>query len=282
MPRGRPPKVHSNDPNLNELLKLPWPSWDFTDNPLYDGDNKLVEHRLAEWQRWCCPDGCKMLKIAEEVAPKTGKFHGQGRIIFRRKYRRAQLQKLWPDVHWEPTKANKDQLYLMKPYTHLVVDYDDRHQGIRNVFAEQKEAIVAGANIRDCSSLEGANYQSIRSAEILMTYFEPERPPDKRYVYLVADGTATMPTDVYRLNHMSFWNGYDAHDNVYINQKVCKLTMAQLRMVSGNAPFRVGRGRQARFSHVYMSGLDEDERKALDLLPCGRRATPMELLGYRR
>ena len=173
MPRGRPRKVHSVDPELDALLKLPHVSWDFTDNPLYDEDNNLVESRLEQWRRWCGPDGCKMLKIAEEEAPKTGKFHGQGRIIFRRKYRRAQLQKLWPDVHWEPTKAQKDMLYLMKPYTHFVLEYDDRHQGKRNVFLEQKEAVKSGSNIRECSELEGANYQSIRSAEILMTYFEP-------------------------------------------------------------------------------------------------------------
>ena len=280
MPRGRPRKVHSEDARLNSMLKKPSASWDFTDNPLFDENNDLVESRLEQWRRWCGPDGCKMMKIAEEVAPTTGKKHGQGRVIFRRSYRLAQLQKLWPDVHWEPTKAKQDCLYLMKPDTVLILDYDDRHQGRRNVFAEQKEAVKNGSNIRECSELEGANYQSLRSAEILMTYFEPERPTEKRHVHLVTDSAAVMPTDVYRLNDMRFWNGYDAHENIYINQRICKLTLPQLKMVCGAAPFRVGRGRQARHSHVYISGLDDDDRKALDLDPRGR-SSPLDLL-FRR
>jgi hypothetical protein len=85
MPRGRPRKVHSEDAKLNDMLKKPSPSWGFTDNPLFDENTDLVESRLEEWRRWCGPEGCKS-KIAEEVAPTTGKKHGQGRIIFRRSY----------------------------------------------------------------------------------------------------------------------------------------------------------------------------------------------------
>lgn len=277
MGRGRPRKVHSDDPDKDAALRQGHASWDFTDHKVFDGDNQ--DARLADWQRWCDPDGCKFLELAHEIG-EGGKHHGQGRIIFRRKYRLAQLKKLWPDVHWEPTKCQQDCLYLRKPEMQTVIKYDDRHQGRRNVFKEQLEAVVQGHNIRECSQLEGANYQSIRSAEVLMTYFEPERPTGKREVHLVTDSAAIMPTDVYRLNDMRFWNGYDAHDSIYINQKVCKLTLPQLKMVCGKAPFRVGRGRQARHDHVYISGLDDDERKALDLDPRGRY-TPMDLL-FRR
>ena len=280
MPRGRPRKVHSEDVKLNEILKKPSSSWDFTDNPLFDENNDLVESRLEQWRRWCGPDGCKMMKIAEEVAPTTGKKHGQARIIFRRSYRLAQLQKLWPDVHWEPTKAKQDCLYLLKPDTVLLIDYDDRHQGRRNIFAEQKAAIEKGATIRDCIDMDGANVQSIRSAELLMKYKEPERPTEKRHVHLVTDAAATMPTGVYRLSNKQWWDGYDAHPDIYINQKACKLTLPELKQVCGSAPFRIARGRQARFNHVYISGLDDDERKALDLDPRGR-PHPLDLL-FRR
>lgn len=276
MPRGRPRKVHSEDEKLNESLKSPHSSWDFTDHPLF-ANGELDEERLSYWQRWCDPDGCLTLEIADEVGTQTEKRHGQGRITFRRKYRRTQLQKLWPDIHWEPTKCQQDCLYLRKPYQPTIIKYDGRHQGRRNVFAEQKEAVKGGANIRDCSELPGANYQSLRSAELLMVYHEPERIQATREVHIVASSQAPMPTNVYRLNDMRFWNGYDAHSDVYINQRVCKLTLPQLRMVMGPAPFRVGRGRQARYDHIYISGLDTDERKALDLDRVGR-FQPIDLL----
>lgn len=270
MGRGRPCKVHSEDPRLNELLKKGSPSWDFTDNPLFDEDNNLVETRLEQWRRWCCPDGCKMMKIADEIGDNTGKRHGQGRIIFRRSYRRAQLQKLWPGVHWEPTKAKQDCLYLLKPDTVLILDYDDRHQGRRNIFAEQKVSIENGATIRHCIGMDGANVQSIRSAELLMKYIEPQRPTSTRHVHLVANAASIMPTDVYRLANKTFWDGYDAHSDIYINQQICKLTLPELKQVCGPAPFLIARGRQARHDHVYISGLTDDERKALDLDPSGR------------
>lgn len=281
MGRGRPRKVHSDDPELDAELHRAHASWDFTDHKLFAEVVSETHYlrRLADWQRWCDPDGCKYLEIAHEIG-EGGKHHGQGRIIFRRKYRLPQLKKLWPDVHWEPTKCQQDCLYLRKPEMQTIIHYDGRHQGKRNVFKEQLELTTQGGNIRECSSLEGANYQSIRSAEILMTYFEPERPTAKREVHLVTDAAVPMPSDVYRLNHMSFWNGYDAHSNVYIDQQVCKLTLPQLKMVCGSAPFRVGRGRQARYDHIYISGLSDDERKALDLDPRGR-LTPMDLL-FRR
>lgn len=280
MPRGRPRKVHSENAKLDALLRKPSPSWDFTDNPLYKADNSLDETRLDQWRRWCGPDGCKMLKIAEEVAPTTGKKHGQGRIIFRRSYRRSQLLKLWPDVHWEPTKAKQDCLYLYKPDTVLVLDYDDRHQGRRNIFAEQKAAIEKGATVRDCIDMDGANVQSIRSAELLMKYKEPQRPTEKREVHLVPTAAAVMPDDVYRVANKTFWDGYDAHDSIYVNQLVCKFTLPELKQVCGPAPFLIARGRQARHNHVYISGLSEDERRALQLDNVGR-FTPMDLI-FRR
>ena len=244
----------------------------------FQPDNFETNARLADWQRWCdleSPDkGAKYLELAHEIG-EGGKHHGQGRIIFRRKYRLAQLKKLWPDVHWEPTKCQQDCLYLRKPGMKTIIKYDGRQQGRRNIFAEQKEAIKTGATIRDCIEIDGANVQSIRSAELLMKYIEPQRPTEKRHVHLVTDSAAPMPTNVYRLSNMQFWDRYDAHDSVYINQKVCKLTLPQLKMVCGPAPFIVGRGRQARYDHVYLSGLSEDERKALDLY---RSIDPIDLL----
>ena len=95
-----------------------------------------------------------------------------------------------------------------------ILDYDDRHQGRRNIFTEQKAAIEKGATIRDCIDMGGANVQSIRSAELIMKYKEPERPTEKRHVHLVTDAAATMPTGTYRLGDKQ-WCAPTYHSEIF-------------------------------------------------------------------
>lgn len=260
MPRGRPKKVRDkNDDGKAHYI------WEFTDNPLYDQDGNRDETRFARFQEWAKdPSCCKKMMMAEETAPTTGKKHGQGRVSFRRAHTFDYVSKLFG--HVEVTVCTDDWSYFRKLDSVLLINEDHRQQGRRNVFKEQLEAIKAGANQRECALLEGANYQSNRGAELSLNLFEPERPHAPREVELV-HSQELLPAGIYRLNDMRFWNGYDAHESVFINQSVCKLTVPQLKMVCGPAPFRVGRGRQARFTKVYLAALSADERKLLGLEP---------------
>lgn len=265
MPAGRPRKVLSKNEELDRELHKPHVSWDFTDPRLYVDD--IVDgERLAAWRRWCDGDGCKYLELAAETG-ETGYMHGQGRVVFRRGYRLSQLKKLFPEVHWEPTLCRQDCLYLRKADTVTLLKFDSRKQGCRCVFAEQTEAIHAGASLRECASIPGANYQSVRSAELMMAYAEPERPQAAREVKVVSGPTAPMPPGVYRLRNAAFWDGYDAHEAIYVNQSLLKLTRPMLAQILGPAPFRAGRNRQARFDTVYISGLCSADAKALGLAP---------------
>jgi len=262
MPGGRPRKVYSVIKKLDDELHKPHASWDFTD-PLLFVEGVLAPTRLEAWQRWCDRDGCKYCEIAAEVS-ETGYKHGQGRIVFRRGYRLLQLKKLMPEPHWEPTRCKQDCLYLRKHDSITVLKFDSRAQGARNIFKEQAASIREGATIRDCANMDGANYQSIRSAELLMAYCEPERPTAPRQIHVV--GTAAqVPAGVYRLRNAAFWDGYDAHPAVYIDQALLKLPVAALRQICGPAPFRAGRNRQALHDHVYVSGLNKEAKKALGL-----------------
>ena len=263
--RGPPRKVMHKNPVVDAELHKPHESWDFTDPSLYAQDGVINALRQADWERWCDRDGCKYLEIAGECS-STGYWHGQGRILFRRRYRLAQLKKLFPDVHWEPSVCRQDCLYLRKPEQKTVIKYDGRKQGARNIFADQRESIQEGCTLRECALEPGANWQSFRSAELLMSYFEPERPPAPRVVHLVRNADAPMPDGVYRLKDWRFWDGYDCHKHVYINNALLKLSNAQLRQVTSGAPFRVGRYRQARFDHVYISGIPEEQRLFLRIV----------------
>lgn len=280
--RGRPSKNHLEDPQIlvddtheprPEHFKNPEASFDFTDWP-----HKYLEANDPKYPTpeafWGSLD-LKMVEIALEPCPETGRPHLQGRFMPPRKMRFAQLKKILPPwVRFAPTKCCLDLLYFQKFGTTTFMSKDLRRQGKRPVFKEQLEAVQKGATLKDCVQMEGANGQSFRSGQLLLEYFEPERPQAERFVHLVASSSTPMPTGVYRLNDMRFWNGYDADSNIYIDQTVCKLTLPQLKMICGPAPFRVGRGRQARFDHVYISGLTADEREALEklsLLPAPAR-----------
>lgn len=280
MPAGRPRLVLSKNEELDRELHKPHVSWDFTDPRLYvlavDEDRMAVdENRLHAWRRWCDGDGCKFLEIAGE-AGETGYLHGQGRVVFRRGYRLSQLKKLFSEVHWEPSLCRQDCLYLRKADTVTLLHFDARQQGRRCVFAEQNDAIRAGASIRECAILAGANYQSMRSAELMMAYAEPERPQAPREMKIVSGPEAQMPPGVYRLRNAAFWDAYDAHEAIYVNQSLLKLTRPMLAQILGPAPFRAGRTRQARYDTVYISGLSAVDAKALGVAP--RKPTPCDIM----
>lgn len=274
MPAGRPRKVYSKNAAVDAEYHKPHVSWDFTDPCLYV-DGAVSDERLEAWRRWCGEDGCKYLEIAGE-AGETGYLHGQGRVVFRRAYRLPQLKKLFAEVHWEPTLCKQDCLYLRKHDSTTLLHYDGRRQGARNIFADQTEAIRGGANLRECATMDGANYQSIRSAELLMAYIEPERPQAARDVNIVSGPAAPMPAAVYRLRNAAFWDGYDAHKAIYVNQALLKLSRPMLAQILGPAPFRAGRCRQALYDTVYISGVSSADAKALGLHL--HKPSPWELL----
>jgi len=270
--RGRPPKVFSKDAVKNAELHKPHDCWDFTDyvvpyQPLmeYSDAGDLISAAVKRMEVWTgMGDSIKTLEIAHEICPDTQRPHGQGRVRFTRKIRFEALKKILPpDVHFEPSACTKCDLYLRKHDSVTLVKIDNRHQGRRNIFREQGDAIVTGANIRECRVMEGANYQSIRSAELLMKYIEPERPIEQREVIIVSNA-AQVPMDVYRVQDR-YWDGYDAHDAIYIRHGITNFSIPIMNQLIGPSPFRVCRGRQARYNKIYISGLDAGEKRQLRL-----------------
>lgn len=254
--------------------------WDITDWALYDNRQRgcphVIPERLAMWEHMSREDSCRKLMIAGEEAPDTGHWHGQCRISFLCPHRFEYVQKLFGQ-HCEPTVATDDWSYFKKFGSEKLIDVDHRRQGRRCIFKTQLEMIQQGDNLRAIGQETGTNGHTMRSAQLAMEFYEPERPTAKRQVHLVANDDAPMPTGIYRLNDYRFWNRYDAHLDVYIDQKDCKLTIRQLQKVCGPAPFQVGRGRQARWDHVYISGLSDEERAVLGFLP-PRRLEPIDML----
>lgn len=273
---GRPRKVRApGDDGKSHRI------WDITDFSLFDdGDINLVnKERLAWWQEFSRPEFSKKLMIAAEEAEKTGRAHGQCRICFVQPHKEPYVRKLMGNSHTEITFYKDDWSYFHKWGTHLLVDTDTRQQGQRPTFQAQKALITEGATLRDCHDLAGVNFQVARSAELLIHYHEPPRPVADRQIHVVDSCASPMPTNVYALELDSGpgrWFKYDAHESIYIDQLELKLSLHRLKKICGSGCFRVG-GRQARWEHVYISGLDQDEMKALGLVT-RRKPTAIDLI----
>ena len=273
---GRPRKVRAPGDD-GESHRI----WDVTDFALYhDGDiTRINAERLAWWQRNAQPDMCKKLMIAAEEGEDLGRAHGQVRICFPQPHREPYVRKLMGKSHTEVTFYKDDWSYFNKWGSTLLIDVDHRHQGSRPTFREQKDLITHGATLRECHELAGVNYQVARTAELLIGYHEPARPTADREIHLVESPAAPMPSDVYRLEQdygHNRWHRYDAHESIYIDQLDLKLSTYRLTKLCGPGGLQVG-GRKARWEHVYISGLNEQERVALGFAPRPHR-TPWDLI----
>ncbi|AXQ66519.1 MAG: putative replication-associated protein [Cressdnaviricota sp.] len=270
--RGRPRKQFSKDSAKDAELHKPHDCWDFTDyvvpyQPVmkYSDAGELNAAAQIRMDFWTgLGDSLKTLEIAHEICPDTQRPHGQGRVRFTRKIRFEALKKILPpDVHFEPSACQICDMYLRKHDSVALVNIDNRHQGKRVVFSEQLQAIKDGATLNVCIDMEGANYQSIRAAEITLYHKEPLRPVAPRETILI-ESIDEVPFDAFRLPN-KYWDGYDAHPVIYINQAKLGFTMIELSEITGRQPFRLGgrNNRSARHNTIYIFGMSELEYSRL-------------------
>lgn len=119
----------------NKVNNKPTTTWIYTWNNYTDDD--IDKLKLLEVTRHRC---CK------EVA-ETGTKHLQGSITFNRAYRLSQLKKLFPLVHWEPSKTTDSENYCIKG--EIVIDDKKQQQGHRSDLDEITNKIKAGIDMRD-------------------------------------------------------------------------------------------------------------------------------------
>lgn len=245
---GRRRLTYSSDPEQDELLRKPHNTWEIT-------EWNLSDENLAWYKRL----QVSAIILSEEICPKTGSPHWQGQVVFRRKYRFAALKKIFPSTcHLEVSKAPQDNNYCRKADSRPVLDIDTRHQGARVVFKDQAKLIREGAPASDLIELEGANWQSLRTAEMLFKYLEPQRPAAPREVVEVSDSLEAYRKwpKAYVLSSLQYWDGYDAHDTVYINCRKLGATRRQVESWIDGGPYLVptkGGFRQARYGRVVIS-----------------------------
>lgn len=199
-----------------------------------------------------------------ETAPTTGRQHVQGEFTANRAYRFGQLKKICEKWRIVPAKCVTDSNYCRKHKSLLIINKDDRCQGKRSDLEEAREVLQKTQKMRDLVD-QVPNSQAIRAAELYLRYKETPRPvaPIEVHWYWGRPGTGKtrkvfeMEPDVYRPVSYKWWEGYDGHEAVLIDDfRPDWCTFVQLLGLSDIYPFRVeckGGSRQARYTRLYIT-----------------------------
>jgi len=168
---------------------------------------------------------CVYMVYGKEIAPTTGTPHLQGYVYFKNARAVKSVRKLLAGAHVEAAMGTAAQ---NKEYCSKGGEVTERGEiprpGARTDLQIVKDIIVAGGTVADVIPV-ASSYQSIKSAEVLLKYLEPERkwkPEVKWYFGKTGTGKTRAAFDEmenpYATMPGSKWfDGYDGHENVIID-----------------------------------------------------------------
>ena len=166
----------------------------------------------------------KYLIIGDEVG-ESGTPHLQIFVHLKSASKFSALKLKFPRAHIEVAKGNDKQNreYCSKQNV-LFEDGQISEQGKRTDIENIKEILTEGGNMRDVVAV-AKSVQSVRMAEIQLKYFEKQRnwKPHVSW-YWGATGTGKskraheeMPDAYVAMETATWWEGYDAHEDVIID-----------------------------------------------------------------
>lgn len=164
--------------------------------------------------------------VGDEVGDKEGTPHYQGYAYWKDKKTFKAIKKLVPRAHLEIANGSpeQNQSYCSKQKI-LFETGECPKQGKRTDIDGLRQLLKDKPKMRDITE-ETLNPQHVRMAEIYLKYHEKGRDwkPEVRW-YHGSTGSGKTKTarewlekDIYTcLNNGKFWEGYDAHENVLID-----------------------------------------------------------------
>lgn len=169
----------------------------------------------------------KYAVVGIEVAPTTGTPHFQGYMYFTSGKTVAAMRKLLPGCHVEAARGRPDQcaVYCSKDGNLLLEKGEMPRQGNRGDIHESVALAKESGRLRDVV-LTAKSLQAFKIAECYMTLHEPRRDFKPHIVWIfgpTGTGKSRMarelaPDDTYtKLPGTKWWSGYDAHDNVIMD-----------------------------------------------------------------
>lgn len=192
-------------------------AWCFTINNYTEDDENNVKALEAEAQ---------FVVVGREVG-EEGTPHLQGYVYFKCQRHFNAVKKLIPRAHIESAKADaqKNLDYCLKQGDIFMIEGKMPKAGKRTDIEKVRHELREGANMRHIVDIAKST-QSIRMAEIYLKYHETARDwkPEVKWFHGSTGSGKTksarewLEDDIYTcLETGKWWEGYDAHDNVLID-----------------------------------------------------------------
>lgn len=193
-------------------------SWCFTTNNYTEEHITLLDD-ISSTASYLC--------YGKEVAPTTQTKHLQGFLYFDNAKTFSKIQKLLPKgSHIEVAKGNAlENREYCKKEGDFVEFGTIPSQGKRNDLNLVKDEIVKGGGMKEIIEI-ATNYQSLKTAELLLKYKEQKRNWKPQVVWLYGEsgcGKTKTAYDVmpncYRKTNSTgkWWDGYDADPDVLLD-----------------------------------------------------------------
>lgn len=212
--------------------------------------NNYTERDIA----WAKSIEAKCMTVSKEVG-ESGTPHLQGRVIFKRNYRLAQLKKLHGKANWLIMIDENDNNYVRKVDSDIIIDYDHRRQGARTDLNEIKDEIMKGKSVDDIA-LENPQlyHQYGRTLEKLedlkcKNKFRTEMTEGIWIHGETGTGKSHLAFEDYNENTHYLWNnidkgwwdGYNGQETVILNDFRGEIPYGTLLQLIDRWPFNVPR-----------------------------------------
>ncbi|UOK21046.1 replication associated protein [Chifec virus UA13_101] len=183
-----------------------------------------------------CVDYCI---FGNEKCPETGRWHKQGYVCFKKKYRLTALKKLCSVTHWEPKRGSVEQAiqYCMKDgdfYEYGVKPMEERSNKCHFVMATDlcRKRKLSDIDTSECYPTY-IRYKKTFDAMIPMDK-EPLSEPRGVWVYgapgIGKDSAVIEKYKPYVKSHNKWWDGYNGEDTILFSDfdKHCCVWAASL------------------------------------------------------
>lgn len=233
-------------------------AWCFTLNN-YSEEDVSVFHNLE----------CEYIIVGKEVG-ESGTPHLQGYVYFANARSFASMKKLNSRCHFEKAKGSPMDNYK---YCSKEGNFYEKgtmpSQGKRAVHNDVRKAVADGVCMREIARMDGVNYQTLRSAELLMRYVEKKRDFKTHVVWLYGepgsgktrfafDNESNDDIHLQNASNLKFFQEYDAHPVVILDEVDSDTSYTALKALCDRHPYSVefkGGSRQFLSKRIYITSL---------------------------
>lgn len=214
---------------------------------------------------------CQYILFGHEVG-ESGTPHLQGYIYFANARSLKSVKKVNDRMHLEAAKGSflQNKNYCTKQDADGFYERGSApEQGKRSVHEDMRQMVTSGVGMREIANMQGTNYQTLRSAELLLRFVERKRNFKPKVIWLYGEpgsGKTRWAFDNFdaddihlqNASNLRWFQGYDAHKVSLIDEVDEFTDYATLKALTDRYPYSVefkGGSRQYLAETVILTSL---------------------------